>query len=253
MQPQRSDTVDLVNVIAFEAATAKRSIKEAIADKIAALIASGVLQVGDTLPSERDVAAGLNVSRETIRGAVQALATRGILGVSHGARTRVIKADVGPVTIGIGKARAVDAYTIEAVHASRLLVERDIVAAAARRIDAATIALLDASLKAQSEAIGDPVRFLICDREFHLTIYAQGGNALLADFTSDLYAHMMDHRRAAVAKPGAIALSISDHRAILTGLREHDAEAAVRAFATHTERINATTRSVLNKAAERGP
>ena len=248
MPPTRSHAADLANVIEFEASVAKRSIKDAIAEKLAALIASGLLQVGDALPSERDLAAGLAVSRETVRGAVQVLAARGILGVSHGSRTRVVKSDFGPVTIGIGKARVADAYPIEAVHASRLLVERDIVAEAARRIDARTVALLAASLEAQAEAIDDPLRFLICDREFHFTIYAQGGNALLADFASDLYAHMMDDRRAAVSRQGAIALSIRDHAAILDGLRENDAEAAVRAFVIHTERINATTRSVLDAA-----
>ena len=247
MQGLRS--VDIMSVIGFEAESAKKSIKDEIGEKIAALIASGVLQVGDALPSERDIATGLNVSRETIRGAVSALAARGILSVSHGARTRVISSDVGPIIIGIGKARAMDAYSVEAVHASRLLIEREIVADAALRMDGATIARLDASLTAQRAAVGDPVRFLICDREFHLTIYAKAGNRLLADFASDLYAHMMQYRRAAVARPGAIELSIHDHHTIMEALRARDADATVRAFATHTERINTTTRSVLNTAA----
>jgi DNA-binding FadR family transcriptional regulator len=239
-------SVDFMSAIEFEADSAKKSIKVEIAEKIAALIASGVLQVGDALPSERDIAAGLSVSRETIRGAVSVLAARGILGVSHGARTRVISANVGPVTIGIGKAQAMDAYSVEAVHASRLLIERAVVADAAVRIDAATIDRLEASLKAQFSAVGDPVRFLICDREFHLMIYAKSANALLADFASDLYAHMMQYRRAAISRPGAIELSIQDHRDIVEALRARDADAAVQAFAIHTERINATTRSVLN-------
>ena len=244
MRLQRS--VDFMSIIDFEAERAKRSIKDEIADKIAALIASGVLQVGDALPSERDMAAGLNVSRETIRGAMSALAARGILSVCHGARTRVISADVGPVTIGIGKARAIDVYSVEAVHASRLLIERDVVADAALRIEEATLVRLDASLRAQQQAVGDPVRFLICDREFHLTIYAEAGNPLLSDIASDLYAHMMNYRRIAIARPGAIALSIDDHQIILEALRAHDADAAVKAFATHTHRINATTHSVLS-------
>lgn len=247
MRAQRS--VDIMSVIGFEAERAKRSIRDEIGEKIAALIASGVLQVGDALPSERDIATGLNVSRETIRGAMSALAARGILSVSHGARTRVISSDVGPITIGIGKARAMDPYAIEAVHASRLLIEREIVADAALRMDKATIAHLEASLEAQRAAVGDPVRFLICDREFHRTIYAKAGNRLLADFASDLYAHMMQHRRVAIARPGAIDLSIEDHQAIVEALRAGDADATVKAFAIHTERINTTTHSVLNTAA----
>ena len=245
MQASRSGASVLVDVIDFREAIVKRSIRDSIADKIAALIASGVLQVGDMLPSERDVAAVLNVSRETIRGAVQILAARGILEVSHGARTRVVKAEVGSVTIGIGKAQAINAYGIEAVHAARLVVERELVTGAARRIDDATLAMLDASLDAQGRVGEDAVRFLICDREFHFMIYAAGGNPLLADFAYDLYAYMMQHRRHAVGQPGAIARSIEDHRAIMHALRLRDPAAAVEAFAAHTERIYVTTRSAL--------
>ena len=220
-------------------------MKDAIADKIAGLIASGILQVGDPLPSERDLAASLNVSRETVRGAVQILGTKGIIGISHGSRTRVLRADVGSVAIGISTARAEDAYDLDSVHAARTLLERQVVADAARRADDALLAELEASLDAQRAAGTDAVRFLIADREFHVAIYRASGNPLLADFATDLYAYMMGHRRVAVSQSGAIATSFSDHLAIVAALRSHDVEQAVAAFATHTRRIYDTTHALL--------
>ena len=110
---------------------------------------------------------------------------------------------------------------------------------------AATLAALDASLDAQRAPGGDPVRFLIAHREFHLAVYRASGNRLLADFTTDLYAYMMDHRRVAVARPNAIAISLADHVAIADALRSHDVEGAGRAFATHTRRIYESTRALL--------
>jgi len=47
-----SDPIFLTEVPAFRDAIVKRSIKDVIADKIADLIASGILRVGDALPSE---------------------------------------------------------------------------------------------------------------------------------------------------------------------------------------------------------
>ena len=56
-----------------------RTVRERISDKLASLVASGILQVGDELPSERELASLLDVSRETVRGAIQTLAAMGVL------------------------------------------------------------------------------------------------------------------------------------------------------------------------------
>ena len=247
-----TDSILSTTVPAFRDAIVKHSIKDVVANKIGSLVASGILQVGDFLPSERDFATSLNVSRETVRGAIQILGTRGVVGVSHGSRTRVLRADVGSVAIGVATARAIDAYDLDSVHAARILVERQVVADAARRADHAVFAELDASLEAQRAAGTDAVRFLIADREFHVTIYKASGNPLLADFTADLYAYMTKYRRVAVSQPDAVSTSVTDHVAIVAALRSHDAERAVEAFARHTGRIYDTTRALL-KASDLGP
>jgi DNA-binding FadR family transcriptional regulator len=51
-------------------ATYKQTASDMVRDKIVSLIASGVLQLGDELPGERELAAMLLVSRETVRGAI---------------------------------------------------------------------------------------------------------------------------------------------------------------------------------------
>lgn len=56
----------------------RQSMKAIIAERFATLIASGVLSVGDPLPGERDLASAMGVSRETIRGALLILSTKGI-------------------------------------------------------------------------------------------------------------------------------------------------------------------------------
>jgi DNA-binding FadR family transcriptional regulator len=242
----RDDTRSLLSASAFQGAIVKWSVRDVIGDKIVSMIASGVIGVGDTLPSERDLAAALNVSRESVRGAVQNLAARGILEISHGARTRVVKADVGSLKIDGGNIKPVDEYDLDTVHSARMFVEREIIADAAQRIDEATLAILETLIAAQKTAVSDPIRFLISDREFHLVIYRAAGNVLLADFASDLYAFMLNYRRKAVTQPGAIAISIKEHEAILIALTKGDADAAVAAIGQHTERIYRTTREVLS-------
>jgi DNA-binding FadR family transcriptional regulator len=231
----------------------RRTVKDLVADKLTSLIGSGLLKVGDELPGERDLSAILSVSRETIRGAVQTLAARGIVDVSHGSRTRVARGDVESFRIGLTSAGTINSYDIEAVHGARLLVERAVVGEAAVRISAETLRQLDESLAAQRKMLRDPVRFLIADREFHVAIYRSAGNPLLSDFVIDLYTYMMEVRRVAVSRPGAIRKSYEDHGAIVAALRAHDEAGVVAAFDRHINRIYATTRPLLPRKRQRAP
>lgn len=225
-------------------------MRERISDKIASLVASGILQVGDELPSERELAALLAVSRETVRGAIQTLAAIGVVAVSQGSRTRVVSRKIDTLKIGVTSPGAINAYDLDSVHNARLLVERAVAAEAASRIDDSTLARLEQSLTIQKQTMRDPVHFLICDREFHLTIYRSCGNPLLADFVTDLYTFMLDHRRIAVSRSGAIEASYLDHVAIYEALSAHDPQAATDAFGRHIDRIYATTVDILAEEAK---
>jgi DNA-binding FadR family transcriptional regulator len=223
----------------------RRTGKDIISDKIAALIASGVLGIGDELPSERELATALDVSRQTVRAAIQILAARNVVEVSQGARTRVISTDLSAFHVDLARHAAINSYDIDSVHAARLLVEREVVADAARRIDEEALSRLQNSLKAQKDCTDDPVQFLICDREFHVTIYRACGNPLLADLVTDLYTYMMDYRRRIMSRPGAIAKSYQEHKAIVAALERHDSKATLQAFGHHLDRIYATTRTMI--------
>ncbi|MFN3321329.1 MAG: FadR/GntR family transcriptional regulator [Allorhizobium sp.] len=224
----------------------KQTAKEMIRDKIVSMIASGILQRGDELPSERELSTMLAVSRETVRGAVQLLAGEGVVQVSQGARTRVARIDVtvGAQRIGVTNPTSINGYSLDAVHAARLLVETAVAADAARHLSEDDIQRLENSIAAQEEALNDPVRFLICDREFHLTIYYASTNRLLADFVVDLYTYMLDHRRIAMAEPGAIEKSLEDHRFIVRALKMRNPDAVAAAFSEHILRIHDTSRAI---------
>jgi DNA-binding FadR family transcriptional regulator len=229
----------------LKAELGRRTVRERISDKLASLIASGILQIGEELPSERELAALLSVSRETVRGAIQTLAATGVVAVSQGLRTRVVSRKIDTLKIGVTRPSAINAYELESVHKSRLLIERAVAAEAAVRIDDSTLARLEQSLAIQKRTMRNPVHFLICDREFHLTIYRSCGNPLLADFVADLYTFMLDHRRIAISQPGAIEKSYLDHVAILHALRAHDPQEATEAIGRHIDRIYATTVEIL--------
>ena len=224
---------------------AHRSMKDVIAERFAGLIASGILSVGDSFPSERDLAATMGVSRETIRGALLILSTKGIVSVVQGARTRVASADVGDLGMSVLSSKHVTDYTLDDVHESRLMIEARVAVLAAKRVEPATLEQLAALIVAQEGSTHDPVRFLIADREFHTTLYQSCGNAVLSDIATTLYSYLLDHRRLAVAAPGAIAQSIEDHRVILSALTAGDGAALMQALGVHECRIYDSTRALI--------
>src|SRR3954469_23341083 len=120
----------------LRAGLSKRTVRAQITDRLGGMIASGLLRPGDELPSERDPAGALEVSRETVRGAIQALATRGMVEVAQGARSRVL----GPEGWAAPPPASLLArYTAEEVHAPRVLLEVDAARHAAQRIDDAAL------------------------------------------------------------------------------------------------------------------
>ena len=236
---------------ALGAAVAPPAKRQVIAERLAALIASGALSLGDPLPSERELAAAMGVSRETIRGALAVLSARGIVAVAQGARTTVASDEVGDLGLRALPGPASD-YDLREIHEGRLMVEGRIARAVAGRVPSRKLDRLAGLIAAQEEAARDPVRYLILDREFHTTIYRACGNRVLSDLAATLYSYQLDHRRRAVSRPGAIERSIGDHRAILAALREGDGGAVAAAFGVHERRIFETTLQLLEGGEPQG-
>ena len=68
---------------------------EQIAERLADYIRSGVLAPGERLPSERDLARTLEVSRASVREALASLALQGVVETRHGAGTFVVGLPAG--------------------------------------------------------------------------------------------------------------------------------------------------------------
>src|SRR5258708_26588356 len=140
----------------LKAGLSKRTVREQIAQKLAAMIRSGLLRVGDELPSERDLASTLDVSRETVRNAIQVLAGVGMVEVSQGARTRIASAERSPYGGSDERSGAVSRYSAETVYKARCVVELAVVRDAARLISEGDLGRLNRLLAAQHAVGEDP-------------------------------------------------------------------------------------------------
>ena len=210
-----------------------------VADQIEGLIRSGELAAGQRLPSERDLAAKLSVSRPTIREAMIALEIAGLVEVRTGSGIFVtvpsatgthgfeVKGDVGT-----GPLELIDA---------RLVLETAIAAQAARTRTDADLAALDASITAMRRA-ADTAAHRQADRAFHAAIATATRNGVLISLVEGLWGDMFSPLFERLGHltglfPDTQQSTIDDHEAIVAAIRAGDAEAASGAMGAHLAHV----------------
>ncbi|PZW44922.1 DNA-binding FadR family transcriptional regulator [Humitalea rosea] len=223
----------------LRAGLSKRTVRAQITDKLAGMIVTGLLRAGDEMPSERDLAEALEVSRETVRGAIQALVARGMIGVAQGARSRVLGQEGW---LAAKPALAVSRYSAAEIHGARLQLEVAAASEAARHIGTEALQHLHVLVEAQGRALRDPAIFHICGAEFHTGIHRASGNRLLAAILVEIYGQAQQLRRPVLEAPGATRRSWQDHQRILAAIAQRDPEAADAAMTEHLSRIRTQRR-----------
>lgn len=212
-------------------------LREQIAEGLSHLIASGLLRQGDELPSERELASTLEVSRESLRGALQLLAERGVLEIGHGTNTRVRELPQTAIDLQSTPLRRVYGADDAAVLAARGLLEPHLAGLAAEQVTDEDIERLQRLLDAQAGMVDDPVRFQISDREFHNLIFTAANSPVLAAFAMEAYAHAYFNRREILERYDGVRLAVKDHARIVEALDSRESQRAQKAMAAHIKMI----------------
>ncbi|MGW0550619.1 FadR/GntR family transcriptional regulator [Streptomyces altiplanensis] len=214
--------------------------------KIKEMIVSGALGPGDRLPKESELAAGLGLSRNSLREAVRALSLIRILDVRQGDGTYVTSLD--PQLLLEAMSFVVDFHrddTVLEFLAVRRILEPAATAMACSRITGAELDELSSQLDGLGPA--PSVEELVAsDLEFHRRIVQSSGNSVLCSLLDGLSGPTTRARIwRGLTQEDAVGRTLHEHRAILAALRDRDAEAA-RAWATaHIASVEQWLRSTL--------
>ena len=217
-----------------------RQLYEHIVERILDDVRDGRLAPGDRLPSERDLARALEVSRSSVREAVAALQTEGILRTRAGAGSYVAD-DALARTRGLARNGRPGGPPGGADASPSALLE-------ARALFEPAIAALAAELLASMEEILDPeraegrARWNDADRLFHRQVAAMTGNPVLVAI-AEWVAEVMDQplwqrlRDESIAVPGRMRIHMAEHRMIYEAVAGGDARAAEFYARAHIERV----------------
>jgi GntR family transcriptional regulator, transcriptional repressor for pyruvate dehydrogenase complex len=212
------------------------ALKERVIQQLTRLIEDGVLQPGDQLPSERELSEELQVSRGTVREAVQFLGALGLVEVRHGSGTFV--------RLGTDPSKLRDEWREWTIrHAERIHdllelrkgLEPFAAELAAQRAGEQQVAAMADALKQMQPAVDSPdVTGLIqADIAFHHALCAAAGNAALSEFADTLGEQLVRERGVIWNLPGRPARSLAEHQAIYEAVRAGDPGRARKAVLEH--------------------
>jgi GntR family transcriptional repressor for pyruvate dehydrogenase complex len=227
----------------------KRAVGQQVVSRILELIRTGTLRAGNRLPPERELIEIFDISRPSLREALRALSTLGVIRSLHGGGAYVSDLDaktlLAPLDfyISLTKANIADAFD------SRRVVEIEIVRRAARRADRADVDELKDIIDAHETVQDDPVGFRMLDARFHERISVIAGNAVLGRIAYALYNLGLDFQnfdRRARKYPGMISQSTADHSEIAGAIIAHDPDRAAQAMSRHIRNIEISTQQVVS-------
>lgn len=213
----------------------KISISEEIAKQIMDLIASGDLEPGQRLPSERELCEQFGASRPTLREALRCLSIVGVLNARVGEGTSVA-ADGGKFLRKIMEWRLItENHDIQNLLKVRIALEGESAANAAICATPDDIDTLRRLLAGMKQRMKDEAEFAVFDLKFHIAIAGASGNSLLSDLISVIRSQLARALSRVLELPNAVPLSYKEHAAILQAIERRDSEAARAAMHAHLE------------------
>ncbi len=214
----------------------KNKVYEEVAKQIERLILNK-LKPGDKLPSERELAEVLQVSRSSIRDAIRGLELMGLVEPRQGAGTIVreksSEAVINPFADALKRRHELVSELLD----FRKMLEPPLAARAATHASPDEISELEEILQRQVDKVSRGEVAIAEDQEFHYNIALASGNSVVLKVLDIVMDLLRDTRTRSLQLEGRPEKSLAGHRRILSAIKRHDAEAAKAAMRRHIEDV----------------
>lgn len=203
----------------------RSSLSRQVFTQLESFIESGKWEVGAKIPAEPELVEQLEVSRNTIREAVQALIHNGMLEARQGDGTYVIASSLfeAAMTRRLQSSNASESLEV------RYCLEREIARLAAARRNADDLEKIRICLEHRNNPALLLPEFVQADMDFHMAVAEATHNSVLID----LYKYMSDHLQMSISMTvddeEVMAEHVKSHTMLYQSIRDQDVSAAVSA------------------------
>lgn len=218
-------------------AALKENQPDNLAQRILSLIREKGLKTGDKLPPERELSSILNVSRPSLREALNALKLMNIIENRQGSGTFVSSLTPEKLVEHLDIEFALDDSTYANLLQARTILEAGMVALAAENIGDEEIYEIEKCLDEAIQVIDDPETFMSYDIDLHRRIMEVAGNRIIQAFMHSIDRISIYSRRRTGDDMEVRRQAVDDHREIVTALKAHDPDAARKAMIAHLSHV----------------
>jgi DNA-binding FadR family transcriptional regulator len=220
-----------------------KRLYQQVADQITELIGQVEWKPGDRLPSEREIAVKLGVSRPTVREAMIALELQGLIEVRTGSGIYV-RTPADRSGIKIIETEDPGPSPFEIIDARRI-IEGETVVLAMEKITAACLESLEDAIEKMEADIDSDLQDLSSQEDgdwlFHIRIAEACGNTILRSIIDQLWEGMRHPMFITFSErvhlPENARQAVKDHRAILKYMKADDRNGARTAMHQHLDQV----------------
>ena len=229
-----------------------KKISEEIVSQIKQLISKGELKPGDRIPSERELATMLGVSRPSVREAIMVLEAMGFVESRQGGGTYVKALTEGSIMNPLAKlVEKRDPELLRSLAEVRRGLESWTAYLAAQRATDADIAEMRRLYGIMEKQAAKGGWSPDVDAEFHYAITAASHNSLQMHVLDSI--HSLFHATIQVAlmefyqQEGHVQLLLAHHHDIMEAIAAHDPELARRKMVEHLAMVEEKMAQLLGK------
>jgi GntR family transcriptional repressor for pyruvate dehydrogenase complex len=216
---------------------------EQIVQQIEESITSGELKEGDQLPAERELAQQFGVSRTAVREAVKTLREKGLVEAYPGRGTFITNGTARSIQQTLDRMiRSGQAEGTAHLTEVREILEPEIAALAAQRVDEEMLSAMREAIAVMDAARKDSEAFIEGDLDFHLALAEAAANPLILSLIDSIVGLLREQRTRTYFVEGGPERGQYHHRRILEAIEHRDAVGAREAMRAHLLQVREDSR-----------
>lgn len=225
----------------------RTNIADAVISEIELMILSGKLVKGDRLPPEQELARQLAVGRSSIREALKALSSAGL--VKRTPDGTFVDTNVASLTEPLKYRAVLEEMTLMELFEARRLLEVQFACLAALRHNREDLLAMQTSLAQMTASVDKDIDgFIEADVEYHFSLARAAHNRILLELFTAVRNLLTDaQKRVVMLRPDIRIPSLTHHKKILSAVEDADEDSARRCMNDHLEEVENAYKSTFNK------